>query len=199
MDITLNAVAYRGGKAFQTKLDLTQRPDGTWHAKNFDDTLKETHSADKSGVSQSRNRDTYEAETAARTRLSDQEIAELASKYDPRNMTQDQYDVFLDDLIKKGALSRFDAMRLGHHGVRILDIDPGTFATGGIGCGSAHVASAGSSDNKPVELLEDADGDLLRWLERMLAQQDQGTAEGGRQKKESLNILSDIIKRMQAI
>ncbi|MCI8687592.1 MAG: hypothetical protein HFF57_04650, partial [Lawsonibacter sp.] len=51
MDITLTAVAYRGGKPVQTKLNLTQRSDGSWHAKNFDDILKQTDSARKGGAS----------------------------------------------------------------------------------------------------------------------------------------------------
>ena len=189
MDITLNAVAYRNGVPYQTTLELTKRADGTWRAKNFDSVLR--------GTAQSR--DTYKAELADRAKLSRQEIAELAGKYDPHNMTQDQYDAFLDDLIEKGALSRFDAMQLGHHGWRILDINPETFAAGGIGCGSAYAVSAGDSENGPIQSLEDVDGDLIRWLEHMLAQQDHGNAEGSRPKKESLNILSDIIKRMRAV
>lgn len=199
MDITLNAVAYRSGKPFRTTLDLTQRSDGTWHAKNFGDALRDTHGAGRSGTPQSPSCDACEAGTAARTRLSDQEITELAGKYDLRSMTQGQYDAFLDDLIEKGALSRFDAMQLGHYGWRILDIAPGTFAGGGIECGSAYAVSAESDGNKPVQSLEDADGDLIRWLEHMLARQGQGTAGGSRQKKEPLNILSDIIKRMRAV
>lgn len=195
MDITLNAVAYRGGVPVQTELNLTQRSDGTWHAKNFGDALRDTRGASRSGTPQSSNCDTCEAGTAARTKLSDQEIAKLAGKYNLRNMTQSQYDAFLDDLIETGALSRFDAMRLGHHGWRILDIDPDGFAAGGIGCGSAYAAGNG---NKPIESLEDADGDLVRWLERMLVRQDQGLNKGSRQKKELLNILSDIVRQMQA-
>lgn len=181
MDITLNAVAFRGGVPVQTELNLTQRPDGTWHATNFGDILKQTDSASKP-----QNRDTYEGKQA---RLSDQEIAGLAGKYNLHNMTRSQYDAFLDDLIEAGALSRFDAMRLGHHGWRILDINAGDFASGGIGCGSARVNSGG---NQPIQSLEDADGDLARWLESMLAQQDQGENKG------LLNLLSDIVRRMQA-
>lgn len=197
MDITLNGVTFRNGIPYNRKLNLTQRSDGTWHATNFGDTLQST--ASKSGASQSRNCDTYESETPTRTKLSDQEIAELADKYDPHNMTQDQYDTFLDDLMEKGALSRFDAMRLGYKGFRILDIDIATFATGGIGCGSAHVTSGGSVD-RLKQTLEDTEGDLMIWLESMMAQQDQGTdtatKEGSRQKAEALKTLHDIVKRM---
>ena len=137
MDITLKAVAFQGGVPVQTELNLTQRPDGSWHAKNFDDILKDTRDASKSGAAQSPNRDTFEREQPCRTKLSDQEVAALAGKYDPKNMTREQYDALLDDLIDAGALSRFDAMRLGHHGWRILDVSPGAFASGEIG--RAHV------------------------------------------------------------
>lgn len=192
MDITLTAVAFRNGTPVQTKLNLTQRSDGSWHAKNFDDILKQTDSARKGGASQSPNCDTYEAGTAPRTGLSDQELAALAGKYDPRSMTQGQYDAFLDDLIEAGALSRFDAMKLGHHGWRILNMDPGTFAAGGMGCGSAYVIGG---ENQPLQSLEDADGDLVRWLESILARQGQ---EDG-QDKEPLTVLLDIVRRMQAV
>ena len=151
MDITLTAVAFRNGTPVQTKLNLTQRSDGSWHAKNFDDILKQTDSARKGGASQSPNCDTCAAGTALRTGLSDQELAALADKYDPRSMTQGQYDAFLDDLIEAGALSRFDAMKLGHHGWRILNMDPGTFAAGGMGCGSAYVIGG---ENQPLQSLD---------------------------------------------
>ncbi len=192
MDITLTAVAFRNGTPVQTKLNLTQRSDGSWHAKNFDDILKQTDSARKGGASQSPNCDTCAAGTALRTGLSDQELAALADKYDPRSMTQGQYDAFLDDLIEAGALSRFDAMKLGHHGWRILNMDPGTFAAGGMGCGSAYVIGG---ENQPLQSLEDADGDLVRWLESILARQGQEDS----QDKEPLTVLLDIVRRMQAV
>lgn len=191
MDVTLNAVGVRGGTLYQTKLNLTQRPDGTWHATNFGDALKQAHSAGKG--TQARSRDTYEAEEAVRNGLSDEELAELAGKYDPSNMTQGQYDAFLDELVGKGALSRFDAMRLGHHGWRILNIDPGAFAAGGGSVGASYV-----HDDRLKQTLEDAEGDLLSWLESMLSAPDQGTGEEGRRKQEAVNALSDIVRRMRA-
>ena len=192
MDITLTAVAFRNGTPVQTKLNLTQRSDGSWHAKNFGDILKQTDSARKGCASQSPTCDTCAAGTAPRTGLSDQELAALAGKYDPRSMTQGQYDAFLDDLIEAGALSRFDAMKLGHHGWRILNMDPGTFAAGGMGCGSAYVIGG---ENQPLQSLEDADGDLVRWLESILARQGQEDS----QDKEPLTVLLDIVRRMQAV
>ena len=182
-NVTLSGIAYHGSTPVQTTLELTRRPDGTWHAKNFDDILKDTHS-----TSRSRSRDTYEPETAHRTELSNQEIGELAGKYDTSHMTREQYDAFLDKLVEKGALSRADTMYLGHSGLKWLDIDAGAFASGGIGCGSARVTSGG---DQPLQSLEDADGDLVRWLESMLAQRGKD--------KEPLNILYDIVKRMRTI
>lgn len=191
MDITLNAIAFRGGVPYSTELNLTQRPNGTWHTTNFDDILKRTHDADKAGASQSHSCDTCGEQPAAQTRLSDQEIVRLAKRYNPRSMTQEQYDAFLDDLIETGALSRFDAMRLGHHGWRILDIDLGAFASGGGGIGSAY--ASGSADER-IQSLEDADGDLIRWLEVMLAWPEQGA-----ENTETLKLLSDIVRRMQKV
>lgn len=191
MDVTLKAVGFRGGTPYQTTLNLTQRSDGTWHATNFGDALKQAHSAGKG--TQACGRDTYEAEEAVRNGLSDEELAELAGKYDPSNMTQGQYDAFLDELVGKGALSRFDAMRLGHHGWRILNIDPGAFAAGGGSVGASYV-----HDDRLKQTLEDAEGDLLSWLESMLSAPDQGTGEEARQKQEAVNALSDIVRRMRA-
>ncbi len=196
MNVTLKAIENRNGVPCRTTLELAQQSDGTWHATKFGDTMQSAYNASKNRASQSRSYDTSESVTPVRTKLSDQEIADLAGKYDPNNMTQNQYDAFLDDLIGQGALSRFDAMRLGYHGFQVLDINPGSFATGAIGCGSAYVTSAGNDENGLIQSLEDADGDLFRWLESMLTQQDQGTREGSLQKKEALNTLLDIIKRM---
>ena len=49
-------------------------------------------------------------EEAGTKKLSAQEIAELAGKYGPHHMTQNQYDSFLDELEQKGVLSRNDKM-----------------------------------------------------------------------------------------
>ena len=98
----------------------------------------------------------------------------------------------MDDLIEAGALSRFDAMKLGHHGWRILNTDLGTFSAGGMGCGSAYVIGG---ENQPLQSLEDADGDLVRWLESILARQSQEDS----QDKEPLTALLDIVRRMQAV
>lgn len=46
--------------------------------------------------------------------LTDDDWKELASKYDPSCMTQQEYDCFLDDLVEMGALHTSDLADLGH-------------------------------------------------------------------------------------
>lgn len=46
--------------------------------------------------------------------------ARLARKYDPCNMTQEEYDSFLDDLVDESILSRNQLGQLGYHGFVVL-------------------------------------------------------------------------------
>ena len=184
--IMMNGMAGRGGQWLPSMQDLMKRSDGNW--SSFGDALRQASGANKTGASQPR--DTYEPETVTRTKLSAPDLAYLSGRYDPHNMTQDQYDAFLDDLIEAGALSRLDAARLGYHGLRVLDMEPDE--NGKVHNGWAYVVS---EDGKPIESLEDADGDLFRWLDAMLDRQEQGIGASRRQ-KEALNALYDIVKRM---
>lgn len=61
--------------------------------------------------------------------------AELAAKYDPANMTQEEYDSLLDDLVDQGILSKNELGPMGYHGW----ITVGSLAPGGTGanCGGA--------------------------------------------------------------
>ena len=182
--ITMNSMAMRDSIPF------SRTPERTRGTTSFGDALREASVASKTGAFQSRNYDTYEPDTVSRTRLSNQDLTELAGRYDPHNMTRDQYDSFLDDLIEKGALSRLDAMRLGHHGFRVLDMEPDE--NGKVHNGWAYVVDDG---RKPIESLEDADGDLFRWLDAMLDRQEQ-EAGASRRQKAALDTLYDIVKRM---
>lgn len=199
MNVTLSGVKFQNGTPVRTKVELTQRSDGTWYAPSFGNALQEAYDTSRSGASQTGGT----GETGARIRLTDQELAELASKYDPSNMTQDQYDAFLDELVEKGALSRSDALRLGYKGFRLLDIDLESFATRGVGGGGmAYVTRAENYGDELKQSLEDVCNDLKSWLELMLARQYEGTdaitREGIRQRSEAMNALSDIVRRMEA-
>lgn len=51
-----------------------------------------------------------------RAELTDEDIKELASKYAPTNMSQKEYDSFLDDLIEKGVLEKEDLKYIEYRG-----------------------------------------------------------------------------------
>ena len=63
-------------------------------------------------------------DTFERRELTKQELNELAArlaqKYDSSNMTQKEYDSFLDDLVDEGILSRNQLGQLGYHGFVVL-------------------------------------------------------------------------------
>ena len=63
--------------------------------------------------------DTFERRELTKAELN--ELAtRLAEKYDPINMTQEEYDSFLDDLVAEGILSRNQLGQLGYHGTFVL-------------------------------------------------------------------------------
>ena len=116
--ITVNGVITCNGKPVKTTWELAKRTDGTWYRKGFSDVLQKAHDTSKSSTVRPIDCDTYVPELINRTELSDQEIAELASKYDIHNMTQDQYNAFLDELVEKGTLTKADTMWLGRSGLQ---------------------------------------------------------------------------------
>ena len=63
--------------------------------------------------------DTFERRELTKDEL-DELAARLARKYDPCNMTQEEYDSFLDDLVEEGILSRNQLGQLGYHGMVCL-------------------------------------------------------------------------------
>lgn len=198
--ITVNGVITCNGKPVKTTWELAKRTDGTWYRKGFSDVLQKLHDTSKGGTARPSDCDTYVPEMVNRIELSDQEIAELANKYDINNMTQDQYNAFLDELVEKGALTKSDTMWLGRSGLQRVDVDLDVLFTKGMASGPITICSTGDLDGKPKESLEDADGDLIAWLESMLAQQKRGTNGGTRdssgQRAEALNTLYNIVRRM---
>lgn len=200
MELTLNGVRTYNGEWVKTELKFTRRDDGTWYRTDFGDQLEE---AGRNSAVQYAGWDTRKTETAVRRQLSAQEIAELSDRYDPRHMSQDQYDAFLDELVDKGALTRADTTWLGRGGLQRLDVDMDkmfdAWSEGRLYGGTAYVTSA-ASYVPGLDSLEDAGGDLLRWLENMLARMalgiDPSTKEGSREKEEAVNALREIIRRM---
>lgn len=198
--VIVNGIVIRDGKQIKTAWEMARRTDRTWYRKGFRDALQEAHDANKGGTVRPPDCDTYEPERVNRIELSDQEIAELAGKYDVSNMTQDQYNEFLDELVEKGALTKSDTMWLGRSGLQRIDVDLDVLFTKGGAPGPITISSAGNFNGKMKESLEDTDGNLIVWLESLLSQQKKGTNGGTRdssgQRAEALNTLYDIVKRM---
>lgn len=59
--------------------------------------------------------------SSGRPKLTDDEIDALAVKYDFQNMTREDYDDFLDDLVDKGVLTRAETAYFGYGGTVRLD------------------------------------------------------------------------------
>ena len=56
-----------------------------------------------------------------RAKLTDNDVKELASKYNPSSMTRDEYDSFLEDLVDKGVLTHQEIQYMGYKGMVYLD------------------------------------------------------------------------------
>lgn len=193
--ITMNGVAMRNGELFHATREVTKMADGTWRTTKFGDALLDAIDSGKN--------DARGPEPATRKKLTDRELAELADKYDPHNMTQDQYDAFLDELVEKGVLTRGDTTWLGRHGLVRLDVDMDELAkqaatgklTGGV-VGSVTVTSLDGSRTPLFRSLDEAEGDLIRFLQSMMAQQDQWNGPSSRERKAALDALYDVVRRM---
>lgn len=52
-----------------------------------------------------------------RAELTDEEMAELAEKFNPHDMTQEEYDKFLEALVDKKVLTQQESRRAGYNGL----------------------------------------------------------------------------------
>ena len=57
-----------------------------------------------------------------RAKLTDNDVKELASKYNPSSMTRDEYDSFLEELVDKGVLTYQEIQYMGYKGMVYLDL-----------------------------------------------------------------------------
>ena len=89
--------------------------------------------------------------------LSEAEIQELAKKYDPQDMAQDEYDEFIRYLEEKGVLSRLETSDLG---ISRITIVPGYFEPAYIWTDSSGIGSS-------VHSLRDVGGNALRFAQIM--------------------------------
>lgn len=106
--------------------------------------------------------------SAPRKELTKADIAELASKYDPKNMSQEEYDAFLEDMVEREFLSRDEIGRLGYEGAIVCGtIDPnetGDFLGGGIVYRADINKLPGRNPLALSYSLSDANGDILNWV-----------------------------------
>ncbi len=132
--------------------------------------------------------------------------AELAAKYDPSNMTQEEYDSLLDDLVKERILSRNELGPLGYHGFVVV----GSLAEGGTGVSGGTVSvDAATLHNNPFYQryglafsLSDTGGNALAYAKLMALQIPASGITAGwltfaEKRQSSFQALADVLEAMQ--
>ena len=132
--------------------------------------------------------------------------AELAAKYDPANMTQEEYDSLLDDFVEEGILCKNELGPLGYHGWIIV----GSLAEGGTGLsgGTLSVDTATLHNNPFYQRyglafsLSDTDGNALAYAKLMaLLTPTSGLTAGwlafAEKRQSSFEALAGVLEAMQ--
>lgn len=110
--------------------------------------------------------------------LTDKEIKELSDKFNPEDMTQEQYDEFIDYLLDKGIISDKEASYgLGQNRVVV----------NGTGCNG--YLREGTGDF--IDSLSDADDNAMKFIEEMLQW------EGNDERNYAFEKILSILKKMQ--
>lgn len=136
--------------------------DGTMRTAGRDEFLKEAERA-WSEAAEKRAEDKLYAGSEIRATLTETEIAVLRNKYDVRNMSDEQYDDFLDDLENMGAISGREKRLLGYNGNVVVGYQD---ENGEAVWRNFEIHSAWDwlGKDTPVFKREDANGDILRWV-----------------------------------
>lgn len=130
--------------------------------------------------------------STTRAKLSDAEIAALANKYDVRNMSDSEYDSFLDDLESMGVISEYEKRhQLGYKG--IMYFDPDDMSTWPVG----------PDGSTPIFRRTEAGGDIYQWLTDRIQWMSGGSSDPAPKKAwenkvEMYNALAGIVRRMDA-
>lgn len=133
--------------------------------------------------------------STSRAKLSDAEIAALANKYDVRNMSDSEYDSFLDDLESMGAISEYEKChQLGYKGIMYFDPDD---------MGTCWAVPVGPDGSTPIFRRIEAGGDIYRWLTDRVqwvpgGYRNPAQKESLEDESEMYNALADIVRRMAA-
>lgn len=131
---------------------------------------------------------------------------ELAAKYDPVNMKQEEYDSLLDDLVEEGILCKNELGPLGYHGWIIV----GSLAEGGTGSsGGTLSVDTATLHNDPFYQryglafsLSDTDGNALAYAKLMaLLTPTSGITAGwltfAEKRQSSFEALAGVLEAMQ--
>ena len=128
------------------------------------------------------------AEDSQRMTLTSEEISELAAKYG-KDMSDEEYDAFLEELVDKGVLTNDEILYLGYKGCIIYS--PGSL------CPCYRCDEYGNP-------LEDAYGDSLEWIKTMSQYVPKSLQNAGlflyaeNSHHESFETLADVLGRMDA-
>lgn len=134
--------------------------------------------------------------SSSRPKLTDSEVREVGRKYDFRNMTQETYDAFLDDLVQRGVLARGEAGYFGYGGeVRKEAVDSRLLVM--------KIDGLDERYTQHTPFLEDGasgSGNMVTWLAQMMTECElgDGTQEGAkraRQRMEMYGALIDVVYR----
>lgn len=177
----------RSGYTSATPGGLTK----TWYGKEFLAEMRAKAAAEAAEAA------AKAANTAPvpRKKLTTDDIAELASKYDPKHMSREEYDAFLEDMVERGVLREEEIKRLGYHGVIVssgvtLYITDCSKLPGGI----------------PLQIsgrLGNANGNMLDWMMRqsimepVRAETEAGLATA-KETNEAQKRLYDILEAIQS-
>lgn len=136
--------------------------DGTMRTVGRDEFLKEAERA-RNEAAEKRAEDKLYAGSETRATLTETEIAALRNKYDVRNMSDEQYDDFLDDLEDMGAISGREKRLLGYNGNVVAGYQD---ENGEAVWQNFDIYSAWDwlGKDTPAFKREDANGDILRWV-----------------------------------
>lgn len=135
-----------------------------------------------------------------RAQLSNTEIAALANKYDVRDMSDQEYYAFLDDLESMGAISNYEKRRLSSDGSgEDFTLDDPRFLAARVWEAPARVDGRG-----PAFYRWETDGDVFQWINCRIQWQP-GTPDGSPELQKELEeqvevhkVLAGYVNRMDA-
>ena len=119
--------------------------------------------------------------------LTDEEINELAQKYDPQQMTQKEYDSFIRYLEEKGVLSKLETCDIGMSFTRII---PGSNGL------TESMGTESTQWSTKINTLADTKGNALLFAQTK--SQLQGLGYAGQIQQGAYSKVSDILNQMNA-